>query len=152
GCGVVASVGSIQLMDARNNSEDQGDKQTVFVAMADINPNEPLTAQNIKTEEWPKAIVPAGALTKMEELEGKRCKVKVYAGEPILASKMLGPDDMLGAAKDIPPGYRVAHVKIDSVSGSSNLIMPGDRVDVLVFRNTNNDMNATAARIVLQDV
>ena len=44
-------------------------------------------------------------------------------------------------------------MKIDSISGSSNLILPGDRVDVMVFRQpAGNDPHATAATIVLQDV
>ncbi len=120
--------------------------------MTDIRPNEELTAQNVKLEEWPKKIIPAGALTRLEEVEGKRTRLKLYAGEPILASKLLGADDVTGAAKDIPPGYRVAYVKVDPVSGSSNLILPGDRVDVLVFRRPSSDSHATAAKIVLQDI
>ena len=152
GCGLVASIGISQIMDARSSSPDDGEKQPVFVAMADIRPNEELTAQNIKLEEWPKKIIPQGALTKLEEVEGKRTRIKVYAGEPILSSKLLGSEDVTGAAKDIPPGYRVANVKVDPVSGSSNLILPGDRVDVLVFRNPSADLNATASKIVLQDI
>jgi pilus assembly protein CpaB len=153
GCGLVASIGISQYMDARSGGLDAGERQTVFVALTDINPNEELTAQNIKTEEWPKAIVPAGALTKIEEVEGQRCRMKVYAGEPILSSKLLGADESIGAAKDIPPGYRVAHVKVDGATGSNNLILPGDRVDVVVFRSTSaNEMNATASKIVLQDI
>ncbi len=152
GCGLVASIGISQVMDARTKGGDGGEKQPVFVAMADIRPNEELTAQNVKLEEWPKKIIPQGALTKLEEVEGKRTRLKLYAGEPILASKLLGADDMIGAARDIPPGYRVAYVKVDAVSGSSNLVLPGDRVDVLVFRNPSNDMNAMAAKIVLQDI
>jgi pilus assembly protein CpaB len=152
GCGAVAAMGISQVMDANLKVADDGDRQPVFVAMADIRPNEELTAQNVKLEEWPKKIIPQGALTKLEEVEGKRTRLKLYAGEPILASKLLGADDMTGAAKDIPPGFRVAHVKVDSVSGSSNLILPGDRVDVLVFKNPNNDAQATAAKIVLQDI
>ena len=97
--------------------------------------------------------MPAGALTKLEEVEGKRCRMKLYAGEPILSSKLLGTNESIGAAKDIPAGYRVAHVKVDAATGSSNLILPGDRVDVLVFRTVGqNDMQATAAKIVLQDI
>jgi pilus assembly protein CpaB len=152
GCGLVASIGISQFMDQRTQTEEAGERQPVFVALTDIRPNEELTAQNIKLEEWPKRIIPAGALTKLEEVEGKRTRLKVYAGEPILASKLLGAEDLTGAARDIPPGYRVAYVKVDPVSGSSNLILPGDRVDVLVFRHPNNDLNATAAKIVLQDI
>ena len=51
-----------------------GDKQAVFVALTDISANEEFTAQNIKLEEWPKNIVPAGALTKIEDVEGKRSR------------------------------------------------------------------------------
>ncbi len=153
GCGLIASIGISQLMDAQNQNADAGDRQPVFVALADINAADELTAQNIKLEEWPKAIVPAGALTQLEDVEGKRCRMKIYAGEPILSSKLLGPDESIGAAKDIPPGYRVAHVTVDGATGSNNLILPGDRVDVLVFRNTNaSDTHATAAKIVLQDI
>lgn len=90
--------------------------------------------------------------TRLEEVEGKKTRIKIYAGEPILSSKLLGAERDDGVAKDIPTGYRVAYVKVDSVSGSSNLILPGDRVDVLVFRQPNNDSNATAAKIVLQDI
>jgi pilus assembly protein CpaB len=152
GCGLVASIGISQYMEARHKATDQGDRQPVFVAMTDIAANEEMTAQNIKLEEWPKNIIPAGALTKLEEVEHKRCRMKLYAGEPILSSKLLGASDSIGAAKDIPPGYRVVHVKVDTATGSSNLILPGDRVDVIVFRQPNNNMNATAAKIVLQDI
>jgi pilus assembly protein CpaB len=152
GCGLVASIGISQFMDARNKAPDDGERQPVFVALTDIRPNEELNAQNIKLEEWPKKIIPQGALTRLEEVEGKHSRIKIYAGEPILASKLLGAGDMVGAAKDIPTGYRVAHVKVDPVSGSSNLILPGDRVDVLVFKQPSGDMNAMAAKIVLQDI
>ncbi len=153
GCGLVASIGISQFMDARSKNTQDEEKLPVFVAMADIRPNEELTAQNVKLEEWPKKIIPQGALTRLEEVEGKRTRLKLFAGEPILASKLLSADDLTGAARDIPSGYRVAYVRVDPVSGSSNLILPGDRVDVLVFRNPNgNDDQATAAKIVLQDL
>src|SRR6476659_8245530 len=152
GCGLVATIGINQLMNDRNQAAEQGELQAVFVAMTDINANEELTPQNMKMEEWPKAIVPTGALSKLEEVEGKRCRVKLYAGEPILSSKLLGATEAVGAAKDIPPGYRVTHVKVDSMTGASNLILPGDRVDVVVFRQPHADTHALAAKIVLQDI
>lgn len=151
-CGLVASIGISQIMNTRGQSREGGERQPVFVAMTDIRPNEELTAQNIKLEEWPKKIIPQGALTKLEEVEGQRTRIKLYAGEPILASKLIGEDDLTGAAKDIPPGYRLAHVKVDPITGASNLILPGDRVDVLVFRHPKANLNVTVAKIVLQDI
>ena len=148
GCGLVAAIGVSQVLDARNKGPaDQAETQPVFVAMTDIAANEELTAQNIKLEEWPKNHLPPGALTKLEDVEGKRCRMRMYAGEPILSSKLVGAADAVGAAKDIPAGYRVEHVNVDSVTGSSNLILPGDRVDVLLFRQpTGNNPNATGGQ------
>ncbi|MBI3837349.1 MAG: Flp pilus assembly protein CpaB [Planctomycetia bacterium] len=152
GCGLVASIGISQIIEGRNKAPSaDSDVQPIFVAMTDINANEVLSAQVIKLEEWPKKMVPAGALTKLENVEGKRARTKLYQGEPIVAAKLLGANESVGAANQIPAGYRVAHVKVDAVTGGNNLILPGDRVDVLVFRNTG-DMNATAAKIVLQDI
>jgi pilus assembly protein CpaB len=152
GCGLVATIGINQMMNDRNQAADQGERVAVFVAMTDINANEELTPQNMKMEEWPKAIVPTGSLSKLEEVEGKRCRMKLYAGEPILSSKLLGATEAVGAAKDIPPGYRVTHVKVDAMTGASNLILPGDRVDIVVFRQPHADMHVLAAKIVLQDI
>src|SRR5262249_81160 len=147
------SIGITQIMDARSHQPvETGDKQAVFVAMADISPNEKLTPQNIKLEEWPKNLVPGGSITKLEDIEGKRSRIKLYAGEIILSNNLLGVGEVTGAANQIPPGFRVAHVKVDSVSGSSNLIQPGDRVDVVLFRNTGGDLGLPSTKIVLEDV
>jgi pilus assembly protein CpaB len=152
GCGLVASIGISQYMDARSAGGDSGEKQPIFVAMTDINPNDELTAQNVKVEEWPKSIVPAGALGKLEDVEGKRSRMKIYAGEPILSSKLLGDNESLGAAKEIPEGMRVVHIKVDPAQGSANLILPGDRVDVIVFKQPGADMHTMASKIILQDI
>src|SRR5437762_2394878 len=91
GCGAVASVGISQVME-RNRQEQsaQGEFDRIFVAQSDININEPLTPQNVKLEEWPKALVPGGALTKLEEVSGKRVRYHLTKGEPILSSKLAG--------------------------------------------------------------
>ena len=93
-------------------------------------------------------------MTRLDEVEGKRSRMRIYAGEPVLSSKLVGAADAVGAAKDIPPGFRVAAVKVDTAAGSSNLILPGDRVDVLLFRQppNGNDANTKVAKVVLQDI
>ena len=77
GCGLVASIGISQFIESANKVQpDAGERQPIFIALTDIAPHEELTAQNIKLEEWPKNIVPQGALTKLEEVEGKRSRMK----------------------------------------------------------------------------
>ena len=60
---------------------------------------------------------------------------------------------MQGASAVIPNGYRVVSVQVDSVSGST-LILPGDRVDVLVYLvgNAQHGIPETSTRTVLQDI
>ena len=72
----------------RNGSRrDEGETQPVFVAMADIGANEELTAQNIKLEEWPKNTS-AGSVDRLEEVEGKRSRMRTVCRRADLASKL----------------------------------------------------------------
>ena len=100
GCGLVASIGISQVMERRNAQQSNaGETEPIFVALVDINPSDTITPQLIKLEEWPKGKIPAGAITKLEDIKGKRCRNKLYAGEPILAAKING-DGSSGARAD----------------------------------------------------
>ena len=87
----------------------------------------------LKLEQWPSGKIPPGAVAKIEDIEGRRRATRLYANEPILENKLLGRGAAeQGASGSIPKGYRPVSVKVDLVSGGSNLILPGDRVDVMV--------------------
>ena len=120
GCGLVASIGITQVMAKRDSDAPASDEDTqqIFVALADIPTNDLITAEMLKLEEWPKDKVPEGALTKVEEVEGRRPRTKIWQGEVILANKLaIG---MVGAAEEIPVGYRVVSVTVTKESGISD--------------------------------
>ncbi len=157
GCGLVASIGITQVIAKRNAdpAAPTGETESIFVAMQDIGLGEILTAQDLRLEPWPKDKTPPGALRRIEEVEGRRTKTKIFAGEPILDKKLFGK----GVAEQgpdalIPKGYRVVAVKVDQVSGTAGMIMPGSRVDVLVhlLRNPTRGIPDTSTRVILQDV
>lgn len=157
GCGLVAAVGINQVLAHRDTQVvvHQGETEPIFVAMTDIALGEPLTPQVVKLEQWPKDKVPAGAMRSLAEIEGRRTRTKVYAGEPILDAKLLSADaSKQGATALIPPGFRVVSVKVDAVSGGSSLILPGDRVDVMVYllQADGRGGRNVSTRTVLQDV
>ncbi len=156
GCGLVASIGITQVMAKRNSEPGiSGETDTIFVAMKDIGLGDILNSQVLRLEQWPKDKVPAGALTRIEDVEGRRARTKLYAGEPILENKLSrkGANDNWASAQ-IPKGYRVVSVKVDQVSGGASLILPGDRVDVLVYliRDAQKGIEETTTRTVLQDI
>lgn len=154
GCGLIASIGISQVMDHNSASTAApGEMAPIYVALMDIPGREPITAEMIKLEEWPKAKIPAGAISKLEDIQGKRCRSRVFKDEPILQGKLLGPDDR-DIPTTIPKGYRVVSIRVDAVTGASSLILPGDRVDVVLYlkRDPGSGVTNTSAKTILQDI
>ena len=91
GCGLVASIGISQVMDRRNQQPAPvGETEAIFVAMQNIEFGDQLSTQVLKLEQWPKDKIPEGALSTLEDVEGRRARTKLYAGEPILEAKFKG--------------------------------------------------------------
>lgn len=156
GCGLVASIGITQVMATRQAGVPVPvETESIFVAMKDIAMGDPLTAQMVKLEPWPKDKIPAGALTHLEDIEGRRPKGPIPAGSPIVENLLLGKGiTESGAGAAIPPGFRVVPVKVDPVMGSTNMMRPSDRVDVLVHvrQDAAKGIPKTFTRTILQDV
>lgn len=135
GCGLVASIGINQVMANRHAAPVADTTQTtpIFVAVAEIGIGDPLTPQVLKLEPWPNDKIPSGSLGKLEDVEGRRSRAKFYPGEPILEAKLLPKGESGASAIDlIPKGMRVVPIRVDAVTGASGMILPGDRVDMLV--------------------
>jgi pilus assembly protein CpaB len=153
GCGLVASIGISQIIEQNKSGQQPAtETQAILVAMKPIAGQEQIKAENVKLEQWPKNLVPKGALSKLEEVEGHRVKYNLTPGEPILQTKLVGDQDQR-ATTVVPPGYRLKAVHADAVSAVGNLIQPGDRVDVLVYlRSTNGGQQAATTTTILQDI
>jgi len=156
-CGLVASIGITRVMANRDGeaAAPAGETETIFVALEDISMGEVVTAQLLRLEQWPEDKIPPTALTRIEDVEGRRTKTRLYAGEPVLDNKLYdkGATDA-GAGILIPPGYRAVPVKVDLETGGSNMIRPGDRVDVLLFVSAcpAKGFAKTTVKTILQDI
>jgi pilus assembly protein CpaB len=157
GCGLVAMLGITQVLAKRNVVEvpTAGDTDSIFVAMKDIAQGDPLNAQVLKLEQWPKNKVPQGGLGNLADIEGRRARTSLYAGEPILDNLLLPKGaSQQTAGGMIPKGYRAVAIRVDAASGGGDLVLPGDRVDLLVHmaRNDAIGIHETTTRTVLQDI
>jgi pilus assembly protein CpaB len=76
-------------------------------------------------------------------LMGAMVKRNLGAGEAIRSDDLMRPTDHGFMAAVLSPGMRAVTINVDAASGSSGLIWPGDRVD-LILTQMNND--ATAGR------
>lgn len=151
GCGLLASIGISQVMEGRGQGIMEAiETKEIYVAMSDIAVGTPLTPKMVKLEAWPSDRVPVGAVTKLENLEGKMPKTPLFSGECILDAKL--SNNLGGTGERIPKGYRVMSVKVSMSSGVSGLILPGDRVDVMVFLKRSGEISQTGTRTILRDV
>jgi pilus assembly protein CpaB len=156
GCGLVASIGINQVLASRRAATGTtGGMTKIFVAVKDIGIGDPVTAELVKLEEWPENKVPAGAVTKLQQLEDRRARVRFFPGEPILEAKLLPKGEEMSSASDVvPKGMRVVAVRVDAQSSGGYLLLPGDRVDVMVHlaANANVSVTETLTRTILQNV
>jgi pilus assembly protein CpaB len=74
-------------------------------------------------------------------------KRNLGAGEAVRSDDLMRPSDHGFMAAVLSPGMRAVTINVDAASGSSGLIWPGDRVD-LILTQMNNDPSAAVGRRV----
>jgi pilus assembly protein CpaB len=152
GCGLVASLGITQVLAKRGDSAPV-DTLPLYVAKVEIPSGSLIPEESLKLEQWPKDRVPAGAVSRAEDLDGRRARQRIYAGEPIIDPKLLArgqvPTDGM-----VPKGLRVVPVPVGPEAIHSGLVLPGSRCDVQVFvKGCPNQGNcATFCKTILQDI
>ncbi len=87
----------------------------------------------------PSAVLP-GAVRDLDDVVGRVARYPLVQGEQILPSRVVGEDSATGTglAFTVPAGMRGLSVPVTEVSGAGGLIVPGDRVDVLVSTEYGN--------------
>jgi len=154
GCGLVASIGISQVLD--RNALPQGKLETVpiYVALHNINLGDPINAKMLSLQEWPKDKVPRGAISKLEDLEGRRPRTAIFEGEPILEAKLLAPGEVADPIRQIKKGMRLKTIAVDAQKSAAGLLGPGDRVDVQLFvkKDQRTGVNTAKSKIILQNI
>lgn len=86
-----------------------------------------------------KAQPPAGSFARgvnsEAELVGALTRHDMPAGEVITAVAILRPNERGFLAATLAPGYRAVTIPIDARQSASGLVLPGDRVDVILVQN-----------------
>ncbi len=106
----------------------------IVVARDEIPAGTELSAALMRVIEVPKGTRPASAFEAIEELEGRVARYPITIGEQILPSRLVptDPDQRAGLAYSVPPGMRAVSVSFSDALGGGGLVVPGDRVDVLI--------------------
>lgn len=94
---------------------------------------------------WPKDAVRDHMITRAARPEGLEdfakavARASLYEGEPIVARKLVMPDQGGFMAAILPEGMRAISVRISPETGAGGFILPNDRVDVILTRRTERE-------------
>jgi pilus assembly protein CpaB len=126
-------------------------KATVVLAARDLPVGHPVTAEDVRTVEWPADLVPSGYYSQAADVVGRGLITGVRANEPMLASKLAEPGSGAGLPIVIPEGMRAMSIAVDQVVGVAGFVIPGTRVDVLLtIQPPGQSENIT--QIILQNL
>ena len=118
--------------------------ETVSVVVAAMNiPRGMLVSPDlIKTHDYPKDLVPIGAILKKEDADDRSAFTTMVVGEPLLESK-LSPKGHHGLASLVSSGNRAFTITTNVAAGVAGFILPGNKVDVLLTMANGSANDAT---------
>ena len=143
--GSIAAVGFSKM----NKAAPQAETVEIYVASRVIDSSEEVKEDAVKLERWPAKNVPADAIKKWEDLEGQFVAQRIFEGEPVLVRKLLDPKQAKGG---IPTGFTTIDLDASEASGISNLVAPGDYVNVIGFFPKRDVIPETTTKTVLSGI
>ena len=150
GCGLVAMF-LFQQATKGNTGATVEENISVLVVTAEISPGELLSEDNIEFRDYPVSVVPENAVTVPEEFEERASRVRAFPGDFVTFDKLSGKGDH-AASQDIPSGMVAITILVDSAMTSSGLLLPGDRVDLLVTFAMRGNGGGKVIKTVLEFV
>jgi pilus assembly protein CpaB len=139
-CGVSSAYGIVQLRRPSGNTAAV-EAVSILVATKELTKGQMLTEKDVSAKEWPKSVVPEGAMTKIEDVKGHAVLVPILAGEPLVAAKLATDSGAGGLAALVPTGMRAYTIQTSSAASSvGGFVRPGNIVDVLLnLRGSRSD-------------
>src|SRR5262249_32413516 len=124
------------------------DTVSVVVAARDVARGVVLTAEQLKTREFPKELVPPGAVTSIDDALDRVVLYALVNDEPILERKLSQKHAKGGLAALVPAGMRAVTIQTPNVAGGvAGFILPGNKVDVLLTMNQQSPNDASGGAV-----
>nr|WP_245464593.1 Flp pilus assembly protein CpaB [Mesorhizobium sp. M1E.F.Ca.ET.045.02.1.1] len=132
-------------------------RDTVVVAAVPLKFGDTLTADKLQEIAWPAGAVPAGAFKTTKDLlagqGSKQALQTIGVNEPVLAGKITGPGQRATLSAVLGEGMKAVSIRVNDVLGVAGFVFPGDRVDVLLTRTTQDGgVQKSFVDVLLQSV
>jgi len=110
----------------------------------------------LRWQKWPAVEVPASYIVRGREAEagyeGAVVRHVLAEGDPIIVDNLVRPGDRGFLAAVLDPDMRAVSVPVDEASSNAGLILPGDRVDLILTQTVINDGSGVGGRRVSETV
>jgi pilus assembly protein CpaB len=150
--------------------------QNVLVAARDIMPGTVLTADDIRWEPWPDTLIDERFVVQPPQIENQPAAASqdpqqefldriarraIKAGEPMAKEMVIKQGDSGVAAANLAPGMRAITINVPPAAGVAGLVLPNDRVDVVMSVSVRDLVGLTgwkdvvlrfSAETILRDV
>lgn len=133
----------------------------VLVAAERLTPGSFVKPGSLRWQKWPAVEVPASYTLRGADAEGVAAfegavvRHLLTTGDPILADNLIRPGDRGFLAAVLDPDMRAVSVPVDEASSNAGLILPGDRVDLILTQTVAGDGGSATRRVsetVLEDL
>ena len=132
--------GVVSQKPVERTIEVQAKSAEVLVANTDIGLGKITSADMLRWQSWPEETLTPEFITRssrpdaLTQMAGSIARAPVIAGEPITSHKLIkaGQGGVLAAI--LPAGMRAISTRIKEETAVGNLILPNDRVDVILTR------------------
>ncbi len=132
----------------------QEPRAKVLVATANIGMGQRLSEADVQWQDWPKEALRSEYITydalpdALKQMDGTVARFEIFAGEPVLAAKLVRTDQGYLSAV-IDPGMRAVSVGVTPQSAAGGFIVPNDRVDIV---QTVTSAGNEATRTILVNI
>lgn len=112
----------------------QGNTEPVVIVRVPVPAGVPIEPEMVELRDVPVSAILPGAFRDIDDVALRVARYPLVEGEQILPSRIVSSETeaSTGLAFAVPAGMRGLSVPVSEVSGAGGLIVPGDRVDVLV--------------------
>ena len=122
----------------------------VVVTTVEIPFGAKIEREQVKLMNWPKENIPETAYTSIDQVIGKFTNQRMTPGEVVLHDRAVELGGGSSLSMQIAPTKRAITVRVNDVIGVGGFLLPGNRVDVLATRMT--DERRAVTRTLLQNL
>jgi pilus assembly protein CpaB len=131
-------------------------RKAVLVAAADLPIGSFVQPDGLRWQDWPDVSTPESYLVRgasdEADLVGAVVRQSLTSGQPITAASVVKPGERGFLAAVLEPGMRAISVPVDEASGNAGLVVPGDRIDLILTQTIEIAGDPAGSRRVSETV